>query len=106
MTQEHSEGPTRSPGDLLAEGPSRIEEAADPNTESLSDIGRQISFYRELLSLEREVLEQMRALAEHRDEELRQAVQRSNIEPMQALIEQFDERLKFWEQRERELNRD
>jgi hypothetical protein len=25
---------------------------------------------------------------------------------MQALIEQFDERLKFWEQRERELNRD
>jgi hypothetical protein len=93
----------RTPGEFLAQGPSRIEEAVDPNTNSRPEIGHQIAFYRELLSLEQEVLEHMRRLAAARPAELREAVERSNVEPMEALIEQFEQRLNFWQERERSL---
>jgi hypothetical protein len=104
LPEEESDLTSRSPGDFLAKGPSRIEEATDPNTDSPAEIGRQVSFYRQLLSFEREVLEHMRRLASDRPGELREAVERSNIEPMHALIEQFEQRLDFWQERERSLD--
>ena len=106
MTEEKFGLPARPPSELLAEGASRVETDEDPNTDSLSDIARQVSFYRELLSFEREILEQMRRLAASHPEEVRRAVERSNIEPMEALIEQFGQRLTFWQQREHEIGRD
>jgi hypothetical protein len=104
LPEESTEEQLRSAGEFLAEGPSRIEEA-DPQTDSLAQIGRQIGFYRELLSFEREVLEQMRSLSAGRPPELWEAVERSNIEPMQALIEQFEQRLSFWQERQQDLTR-
>jgi hypothetical protein len=106
LTEEKSRPAARPPGELLAEGASRVETDEDPSTDSLSDIARQVSFYRELLSFEREVLEQMRRLAASHPDEVRRAVERSNIEPMEALIEQFGQRLSFWQQREREVSPD
>jgi hypothetical protein len=106
LPKAESEEPARSAGDLLAEGASRVETDPDPNTVSPSEVGRQISFYGQLLSFERDVLEQMQSLAASHTQELRRAVQRSNIEPMEAPIEQFEGRLSFWQQRERELSPD
>lgn len=104
MTEETSEQAARSPSELLADGASLVETDQDLNTDSLSDIARQVSFYRELLSFEREVLRQMRSLAASHPEEVRRAVERSNIEPMEALIEQFEQRLSFWQQREHQVS--
>jgi hypothetical protein len=106
LPKAESEKPAGSPGKFLAEGASRVETDEDPNTVSLSEVARQISFYGELLTFEREVLAQMRSLAASHPQELRGAVERSNIEPMEALIEQFEGRLSFWQQRQHELSPD
>jgi hypothetical protein len=98
--------PAGSPGDLLAEGASRVESDQDPNSDSLVEVVRQISFYDQLLSFEREVLEQMRSLVASQPQELRRAIERSDIEPMKTLIEQFEQRLRFWQQRDREVGPD
>jgi hypothetical protein len=106
MIREQAELPARSPSEVLGEGASRVAWTRTPNPVALSDVARQINFYRQLVSFEREVLEHMRSLAAGYPEELRGAVERSDIEPMEALIEQFEQRLSFWQQRDRELSSD
>jgi hypothetical protein len=104
LSKDGSERPPRPPAEFLADGPSRVQEGASPDTDSPVEIGRQLDFYRQLLNFEREVLEQMRRLSASRPAALKEAVERSNIEPMQELIEQFEQRLSFWQERERTLN--
>lgn len=105
MTERGRRDPSDRSSEGFFEGLLRAEEELDAKDGPLSpsEIGRQIAFYRQLLSFEREMLERMRGFAADHHEDLQRVVQLSNIEPMEALIEQLQQRLSFWQQREREL---
>jgi hypothetical protein len=105
LTEEDQRDPPDGPSEVFLEGllGAERELQAKNGLLSLSEIGRQIVFYRQLLGFEREMLERMRNFAADHQEDLRRAVELSNIEPMEALIDQLQERLSFWQQREREL---
>jgi len=81
------------------------EPGEDRDTRSLEAARHWVQFYRELVGLERKVLDRMEQLAASQSEDIRSAVMRSNIEPMRELISEFEARSSVWEGKLRELER-